>query len=173
MSMQKIDMTLNTILCLTWAERVLRLEIQFSLQVVNHARKLRWHYCLITFDEWRFSWVGIMAEKECACEKGSRDIICSLRFLYLRRRRSNSIPWCIFPEASRNIAVIAVRGGSVAEWSASRTPNPAVPGSSPARATCWICAQSSRSATLVNSQLVAFCQLGFLILLCCIWIICF
>ena len=29
------------------------------------------------------------------------------------------------------------------------------------------------SATLVNSQLVAFCQLGFLILLCCIWIICF
>ena len=27
------------------------------------------------------------------------------------------------------------------------------------------------SATLVNSQLVAFCQLGFLILLCCIWII--
>jgi len=24
------------------------------------------------------------------------------------------------------------------------------------------------SATLVNSQLVAFCQLGFLILLCCI-----
>ena len=29
------------------------------------------------------------------------------------------------------------------------------------------------SAMLVNSQLVAFCQLGFLILLCCIWIICF
>ena len=29
------------------------------------------------------------------------------------------------------------------------------------------------SATLLNSQLVAFCQLGFLILLCCIWIICF
>ena len=29
------------------------------------------------------------------------------------------------------------------------------------------------SATLVNSQLVASCQLGFLILLCCIWIICF
>ena len=29
------------------------------------------------------------------------------------------------------------------------------------------------SATLVNSQLVAFCPLGFLILLCCIWIICF
>ena len=29
------------------------------------------------------------------------------------------------------------------------------------------------SATLVNNQLVAFCQLGFLILLCCIWIICF
>ena len=29
------------------------------------------------------------------------------------------------------------------------------------------------SATLVNSQPVASCQLGFLILLCCIWIICF
>ena len=29
------------------------------------------------------------------------------------------------------------------------------------------------SATLVNSQLVAFCQLALLILLCCIWIICF
>ena len=29
------------------------------------------------------------------------------------------------------------------------------------------------SATLVNSQLVASCQLGFLILLCCIWIISF
>ena len=56
---------------------------------------------------WRFSWVGIMAEEECACEKGSRDIMCSLRFLYLRRRRSNSIPWCIFAEASPNISVIA------------------------------------------------------------------
>ena len=29
------------------------------------------------------------------------------------------------------------------------------------------------STTLVNSQLVAFCQLALLILLCCIWIICF
>ena len=29
------------------------------------------------------------------------------------------------------------------------------------------------SATLVNSQLVAFCQLALLILLCCIWITCF
>ena len=29
------------------------------------------------------------------------------------------------------------------------------------------------SATLVNSHLVAFYKLGFLILLCCIWIICF
>ena len=31
----------------------------------------------------------------------------------------------------------------------------------------------SSADTLVNSQLVASCQLGFLILLCCIWIICF
>ena len=29
------------------------------------------------------------------------------------------------------------------------------------------------SASLGNSQLVASCQLGFLILLCCIWILCF
>ena len=29
------------------------------------------------------------------------------------------------------------------------------------------------SATLVNSQLVASCQLGFLTLLCSVWIICF
>ena len=32
----------------------------------------------------------------------------------------------------------------MAEWSARRTRNPAVPGSSPALATCWICARSSR-----------------------------
>ena len=37
-----------------------------------------------------------------------------------------------------------------------------------------LCHPEFRSfATLVNSQLVASCQLGFLILLCCIWIICF
>ena len=35
-------------------------------------------------------------------------------------------------------------GGSVAEWSARRTRNPAVPGSSPVVATCWICPWSSR-----------------------------
>ena len=35
------------------------------------------------------------------------------------------------------------------------------------------CPELKSSATLVNSQLVAFCQLALLILLCCIWIICF
>ena len=35
------------------------------------------------------------------------------------------------------------------------------------------CPELKSSATLVNSQLVASCQLGFLILLCSIWIICF
>ena len=35
-------------------------------------------------------------------------------------------------------------GGSVAEWLPRRTHNPAVPGSSPALATCWICVLSSR-----------------------------
>ena len=33
--------------------------------------------------------------------------------------------------------------GSVTEWSERRTRNPAVPGSSPALATCWICTRSS------------------------------
>ena len=46
-------------------------------------------------------------------------------------------------------------GGSVAEWPARWTPNLAVLGSS--------------CAALKNSQLVAFCQLGFLILLCCMF----
>ena len=35
------------------------------------------------------------------------------------------------------------------------------------------CPELKSSATLVNSQLVAFCQLALLILLFCIWIICF
>ena len=43
-------------------------------------------------------------------------------------------------------------GGSVAKWSARRAPNLVVPGSS--------------HALVKNSPLVAFCQLGFLILLC-------
>ena len=37
----------------------------------------------------------------------------------------------------------------MAEWSVRRTRNPAVPGSSPALATCWICALSSRVQILV------------------------
>ena len=59
----------------------------------------------------------------------------------------------------------------MAEWSARRTRNPAVLGLSPALATYWICSRSSRVEILahaVNSQLVASCKLGFLILLCCI-----
>ena len=42
------------------------------------------------------------------------------------------------------IHAVSFRGGSVAEWSAHRTRNPAVPGSSPALATCWIWSSSSR-----------------------------
>ena len=64
----------------------------------------------------------------------------------------------------------------MAEWSARRPGSPAVPVSSPALATCWICSRSSRAestATLVNSHLVTSCHLGFLNLLCCISIICF
>ena len=62
--------------------------------------------------------------------------------------------------------------GSVAEWSAHRTRNPAVPGSSPAlRPLAGFVLgrpEFKFSTTLVNSQLVAFCLLGFLILVCCI-----
>ena len=59
----------------------------------------------------------------------------------------------------------------MAVWSVRWTRNPAVPVSSLNLATCWICSRSSlveSSAAFVNSQLVASCQLGFLILLCCV-----
>ena len=49
-------------------------------------------------------------------------------------------------------------------WSARRTRNPAVPGSG--RAFVLGSSEFKSSATLVNIQLVASCQLGFLILLC-------
>ena len=55
------------------------------------------------------------------------------------------------------------------EWSACQTRNPVALSLSPTLATCWIKFALSHpecksSATLVNSQLVASCQLGFLIL---------
>ena len=52
----------------------------------------------------------------------------------------------------------------MAKWSARQTYNSAVPGLSPALATCWICTgrpEFKSSAMLVNSQLVASCWLGF------------
>ena len=42
------------------------------------------------------------------------------------------------------IHAVSFRGGGVAEGSARRTRNPAVPGSRPALATYWICSRSSR-----------------------------
>ena len=53
--------------------------------------------------------------------------------------------------------------GSVAEWSACCTRNPAVPGSSPALATEFVLSlpEFKSLARLVNSQLAASCQLGF------------
>ena len=59
----------------------------------------------------------------------------------------------------------------MAEWSARGTRTLVVPGLSPSLATCWICfrcPEFKSLAMLVNSQLVAFCQLGLLILSCCI-----
>ena len=39
----------------------------------------------------------------------------------------------------------------MAEWSARRTRNPVVPGSSPVLATCWICSWSSRAQILSHA----------------------
>ena len=54
----------------------------------------------------------------------------------------------------------------MAEWSARRTRNPAVPGSSPALATSWDLFHGTpefkSSATLVNSQLVCLRPVGIL-----------
>ena len=65
-----------------------------------------------------------------------------------------------------------------AEWSEHRTRNTAPWFES--RSGHWldfqlfsVVLEFTSSATLGNSQLVASCQLGFLILLCCIWILCF
>ena len=57
----------------------------------------------------------------------------------------------------------------MAEWSAGRTCNPAVPGSSPALPLAEFVLshpEFKSSVTLVNNQLFASCQLRFLILLC-------
>jgi len=54
----------------------------------------------------------------------------------------------------------------MANWSACQTRNPAVPGSSPALTTTWICFSVSPEfkslATLVNSQLVCLQPVGIL-----------
>ena len=50
----------------------------------------------------------------------------------------------VIPFTPHECLNLKIGGGSVAEWSACRTRNPAVLGSSPALATCWICARSSR-----------------------------
>ena len=51
----------------------------------------------------------------------------------------------------------------MAEWSLRQTRNPAVPGHY-LLDLCLDCPKFKSSATLVNSQLVASCQLGFLML---------
>ena len=96
----------NTILCLTWAEHVLRLETFFSSSC-KPCKKIT--MILLSHYFWRMTFLlsGNHGGKRVRMREGFASIMCFLRFLYLRRRRSNSIPWCIFPEASRNIAVIA------------------------------------------------------------------
>ena len=51
---------------------------------------------------------------------------------------------------------------SVAEWSECRTRNPAVPGSSPALATCWIFSRSSRVQILGLEELKGRLFMSFL-----------
>ena len=51
---------------------------------------------------------------------------------------------CLKFQMYMNRSSFDFQAGSVAEWSARRTRNPAVPGSSPALATCWIWPRSSR-----------------------------
>ena len=53
----------------------------------------------------------------------------------------------------RNTATSKVTGGSVAEWSARQTHNPAVPGSSPALASYWICSWCSQVQILGHTSL--------------------
>ena len=60
----------------------------------------------------------------------------------------------------------------MAKWSARRTRNPAVPGSSPALATVWICFTVAPSSDprphLEIANWFGFGQLGFLTMLCSI-----
>ena len=52
------------------------------------------------------------------------------------------------PQVATGFFCTQVIEHSVAEWSARRTSNPAVLGSSPALATCWICSPLSRVQVL-------------------------
>ena len=125
--------------------------------------------------------IVVGAYERCSFTKGSKlkDLTEKSLVLWIGDR-----PWeddwsllhgarfeCIYIIVKFHYIITIVGGGSVAEWSARRTRNPAVPGSSPALPLAGFVLgrpEFKFSATLVNSQLVAFCQLGFLILLCCI-----
>ena len=75
----------------------------------------------------------------------SVDIPTSGMVIRLHPTHTRHPSWKETPELTcRSIQVCYIKGGSVAEWSARRTCNPAVPGSSLALATCWICARSSQ-----------------------------
>ena len=78
---------------------------------------------------------------------------------------SNSVMSCQNLTGKNDFAK-SLEADGVVEWSARRTRSPAVLGSS--RSFVLGSFEFKSSATLVNSQLVASCQLGFLILLCCI-----
>ena len=86
----------------------------------------------------------------------SQVFLCPYK-LKLEPRSDQQTFGCPPKHANRQKAIgkvsvdLSVSRGSVAEWSARRTCNPTVPGSSPALATCWICARSSRVQILGHS----------------------
>ena len=56
--------------------------------------------------------------------------------IFVRKVKLNS--WTLSLLLSSAILFLFIYGGNVAEWSACRTRNPAIPGSSPALITTWI-----------------------------------
>ena len=70
-----------------------------------------------------------------------------------------------------DLAQLLRLGDKEAAWPSDQRVVRRSQGSSNALVTCWISSRSFRVEIVghgVNSQLVASCQLGFLILLCCI-----
>ena len=88
------------------------LNVQSEIQLLSRVFCYSWLVCLLGFWLTNSKNSGERSEpsgglgREGAVEPGDTPLIAP-------RRRSNSIPWCIFPEAFRNIAVMA---DSIVKW---------------------------------------------------------